>query len=85
MATRYQALVQEHADLVAEGKRLFDAADATNRELTAEEKARDDEINARLEAIGADLEREEKRRERERTVEAVSGQQQVRVVKDEGD
>ena len=68
---RYKVLLQERIDLVAEGKRLFEAADG--RDLSEGEKARDDEINVRLQALGKDIEREEVRRERERTVDAVPG------------
>lgn len=71
MATRYQALIQERTDLVAEGRALFEAAEQANRELTDEERTRDDAINARLGLIAGELEREERRRERERTVEAL--------------
>jgi HK97 family phage major capsid protein len=67
----YKELQQERADLVAEGRKLFEAAEAEKRDLTAEETARDDAINARLDGIAAQLEREERRRERERMVEAV--------------
>ena len=62
---QYKALVQERADLVAEGKRLFEAAEKAERELTAEEKVRDDAINTRLEALAADIKRHESRRTRE--------------------
>jgi predicted phage gp36 major capsid-like protein len=48
MDKRYKALLQERADLVAEGRRIFEAAEATARDLTEAEKTRDDEINARL-------------------------------------
>lgn len=70
--SRYKALVQERADLVAEGKRIFEAAEKECRELTDAEKGRDDAINARLEAINPELGREEARRERERTVAPMS-------------
>lgn len=68
----YQALLQERADLVAEGKTIFERAEKEARDLTAEEKTRDDVINARLTEIKADLQRHETRRERERTTQAVS-------------
>lgn len=70
---RYQALLQERVDLVAEGKALFAAAEKGARDLTEEEKGRDDQINARLEALALEVQREETRRERERSVEALSG------------
>jgi len=69
--SRYKELLQERADLVAEGRKVFEAAEAEKRELTAEEMARDDAINARLEAIDEGLAREERRRERERTMDAL--------------
>lgn len=64
----YQALLQERADLVKEGKLLFEVAEADERALTAEEKGRDDQINARLTEVAGDLDRHERRRERERSV-----------------
>ena len=70
MATRYKELLQERADLVAEAGELFKAAEAEGRGLTDEEKARDDEIQVRLDALDDDLVREERRRERERQVAA---------------
>jgi HK97 family phage major capsid protein len=65
-------LIQERADLVKEAKGIFAAADQEGRPLTDEEKARDDEINARLQAIAPDIERLERQQERERTMTAVS-------------
>ncbi|MBM3494759.1 MAG: phage major capsid protein [Armatimonadetes bacterium] len=76
---QYKALVQERADLVAEGRALFERAEKEARELTAEEKARDDEINARLDAVSEGLGREERRRERERSVEALPAAGGARV------
>ncbi len=67
----YKALLEEKANLIAEGKKLFDAAEAASRDLSAEEKTRDDEINTRLAEIAADLKRHEARRERERTAAAL--------------
>src|SRR5579859_5068407 len=68
---QYLALLQERADLIAEGKKLFEQADAEGIALTAEQMARDDAINARLSAIGPELERHERRRARERSTPAV--------------
>ncbi len=65
------ALQQERADLVVEGKKIFDLAAKESRELTDEEKTRDDEINARLAAINGDIQRLEAKRERERSVQAM--------------
>jgi HK97 family phage major capsid protein len=72
MASMYKVLLEERTNLVAEGKRLFEAADAEARGLTDDEKGRDDAINARLGVIAEDLAREEKRRERERVAAAVT-------------
>jgi len=68
---RYQALLQERADLVNEAKAIFAAAETEGRDLTDVEKGRDDAINARLTALAGDIAREERRRENERTVAAV--------------
>src|SRR5574340_414289 len=65
----YKGLLQERADLISEGKKLFEMAESEGRELTDEEKTRDDAINARLGAISADVQRHEARRERERTAQ----------------
>lgn len=67
----YKALLQERSDLIAEGKKLFEKADAESRGLSEEEKTRDDEINARLAEVNADIQRHEARRERERTAAAL--------------
>lgn len=69
MNGRYQALVQERADLVKEAQGIFEAADG--RDLTEAEKARDDAISARLAVLGGEIQREERRREHERTVATV--------------
>ncbi|HCS40390.1 MAG TPA: phage major capsid protein [Anaerolineaceae bacterium] len=71
MNKELMALQQERADLVAEGKKFFDLAAKESRDLTDEEKTRDDEINARLAAINGDIQRLEAKRERERTVQAL--------------
>lgn len=68
---RYQALLQERADLVNEAKGIFAAAEADGRDLNEQEKQRDDAINARLTALNGEISREERRRENERTVAAV--------------
>jgi HK97 family phage major capsid protein len=63
----YAGLIQERADLVAEGKRIFEKAEAESRVLSAEEAARDDEINARIGQLDAEIVRHEANRERQRT------------------
>lgn len=68
---RYQQLLQERADLVKEAQGIFALAEQEKRDLTDAEKARDDAINARLQTLAGEIEREERRREWERTVEAV--------------
>ncbi|NUS39516.1 MAG: phage major capsid protein [Lysobacter sp.] len=69
---RYQSLLKERDELIVEGKNLFEAAEKGGRDLTETEKTRDDEINARLEVLGADIKREEVRRERERATPAAA-------------
>jgi HK97 family phage major capsid protein len=72
MPGRYQHLLDERAALVREGQALFaaveaDAQDAQNghaRDLTDDERRRDDAIQARLEALAGEIEREERQRER---------------------
>jgi HK97 family phage major capsid protein len=59
-------LRQKKADLVAEGKVLLAAAATEDRRLTDAERTRDDEINAELDLINADLIRAERQAERER-------------------
>lgn len=67
---RYKQLQQARADLINEGKAIFTLADTSGRDLSDVEKTRDDEINARLVALDADLAREETRRDRERSLGA---------------
>ena len=71
MSKLYKALIQERADLTKEQKALFSAADASGVELTAEQKQRDDAIYARLQELAPEIERQERRRENERTAVAV--------------
>lgn len=72
MSKRYQGLIQERADLVKEASQIFNLAEHEDRDLTAEEVARDDQINARLSALTDEINREERRRENERAVKAVA-------------
>ncbi len=69
--TRYQVLLQERADLIAEARRLYEQVESEGRTLTDDERRRDDEINARLEVLADEIGREERRRAWERTVQAV--------------
>lgn len=68
MSTRYQNLVQERADLTAEARGLFEAAEREGRGLSVEEATRDDEIATRLEALDEEIGRLERQRERERAI-----------------
>ena len=70
MNKRYQALIQERADLVKEAKAILAGADG--RDLTEEEMVRDDAINARLETLAGEIEREERVRAYERVVAPVA-------------
>ena len=67
----YAALLQERTDLVAEGKKIFETAEAEGRDLSAEEETRDDQINMRLSELASDIQRQETRRERERALAAM--------------
>lgn len=78
VTSRYTAMLDERAALVAEGKAMFDAAEAAGRDLTVEERQRDDAINDRLSALSADISREEARRERERQV-GYEGREPARI------
>ncbi|CCF83641.1 phage major capsid protein [Nitrolancea hollandica] len=77
MDKRYQLMVQERADLVAEARGIFERAGQESRELTAEERARDDAINARLVQLNDDIAREERRRDNERLLTAVANPNSV--------
>lgn len=68
---RYQKLLQERADLVQTVSKMFDAIQAEGRDLTDAERELDDSIAGRLVTLAGELEREERRREWERTVAAV--------------
>jgi len=66
MKSRYQALLQERADLVAEGRGIFAAAEeGEGRDLTDDERKRDDAIHARLEELESEIQRHERQRDRE--------------------
>jgi HK97 family phage major capsid protein len=82
MANRYKALLNERAELVAESQALFGAVEKEARDMTDEERARDDQIAARMGAIAGDLEREERRRQWEREVEPVSGGTPVEALRE---
>lgn len=68
MASRYQSLVQERADLTSEAHALFETAEKEGRGLSESEQARDDEIAARLEDLNEEIGRLERQRERERAL-----------------
>lgn len=69
MRKRYKMLIQERADLVAEAKALLYGADG--RDLTPDEKAKDDGINTRLAELSDEIEREERVRRAELEAGAV--------------
>jgi HK97 family phage major capsid protein len=69
MNKRYKALLQERADLINEAKGIL--AGATGRDLTAEEAGRDDAINARLNTLAGEIDREERLRRMEATMPGV--------------
>lgn len=71
MSKRYFKLLQERGDLVKEQGSIFAIVDHEGREMSEAEKTRDDAIHARLIELAGDVEREERRREWERTVAAV--------------
>lgn len=67
---RYKALLQERADLIKEQKAIFAAAETrADLALTAEERQRDDAINARLEELQPEIAREEKRKANEKALD----------------
>src|SRR5581483_10964821 len=68
MFTRYQELLQQRADLVAEGTAMLEAAQG--RALTPEEITADDAREAKLTALAAEIAVAERQRERERLVGA---------------
>lgn len=68
MSKRYLALQQERADLTKEQKTIFETVERDARAMSEDEKKRDDEIHAALTVLKADIEREERRREWERTM-----------------
>lgn len=69
MATNYQVLVQEKAELVAENRELTDKAGKDG--LTDDEKSSREANFDRLEDVVAELEREEKLQAYERSIDAV--------------
>lgn len=65
---KYQALVQQRADLLAESQQLL----AAGRALTDEEKARDDEIHALVTGLNEGIERIERQRAAEMSAGTVT-------------
>ena len=55
VTSRYTALLDERARLVAEGEATFQAAEAAGRGLTAEEQAVDDARETRLAEIRSEI------------------------------
>ncbi|MCJ7678748.1 MAG: phage major capsid protein, partial [Anaerolineales bacterium] len=68
MATLWQKLMQEKADLVAKGKAVLDLAETEGRDLSAEDTAALDAIDVRMAELGPQLASVEAQRERERTM-----------------
>lgn len=85
MATRYKELTQKRADFVAEQRAIFARVEKDGNELSADEKKRDDEIHAALQALAPEIEREERRREWERTVQGVTLPGEVKDIHGEAD
>lgn len=70
MSKRYAQLIQKRADLVQEARAILNGAEG--RELTEEEKQRDDAIAAELEMVAGEITREERVRAYERTAPAMA-------------
>lgn len=70
VTSRYTALLDERARLVAEGEATFQAAEAAGRGLTAEEQAADDAREMRLAEIRSEIAAEDRRRQRQAEVGA---------------
>lgn len=74
-----QRLVQERADLTNEGEALFAKVETENRSLTDTERARADEIQARVDVVNGDLRREEQRSGRDAALLGAAFSDTVRV------
>ena len=74
MATLWQKLMQEKADLVAKGKAVLDLAETEGRDLSAEDTAALDAIDVRMVELGPQLAAVEAQRERERTMSGVEAE-----------
>ena len=68
MANMIKNFRQRKADLIKEGREMFELAKKEERDLTDEEKKRDDEIQAQLEGVNDQIAREERHQERERQI-----------------
>ena len=62
---KYNALVQEKADLIGEAKAIFEVASAEERDLSDSERERDDAIHVRLEQVTSDITRWDRQRSAE--------------------
>lgn len=71
MAARIKVLRQKRADLTKEARAIVDQATAENRDLTADEQTRRDEILGQLETVGREIDAEERLLEQERAMGAV--------------
>lgn len=70
--SRLQLLLQQRADLVAEGAAIFDALEADERKMTEEEAERDEAIEVELKALDDDISRAQRQVERVRQMEVVA-------------
>jgi HK97 family phage major capsid protein len=68
---RIRALTQQKADLIAEGKRIRQAAETDKRRFTADEKTRLGAIETDLTALDEDIALEQRQQERERSLQPV--------------
>lgn len=75
----YKALLDERAKLVAEAKTLFAKAETEARDLSTDEKSRDDDIAARLDIVAGELQRENRRRAWEQDVQVIPDNDTPRI------
>ena len=80
---RLKALRQKRADLVNEAKGIFAAAARENRDLTADEQARDDQIQAELDTVDQEIAREQRQQDRERAVAQNAARQSSQAATDD--
>jgi HK97 family phage major capsid protein len=81
---RYKALLDERANIVRESKEMFAAVERESRDLTDEERAKDDATAARLEVLATDIQREERRRTWENSVQTILDEATTSTATDSG-